>query len=247
MKKNNSIGIIIGAVGLISLSASIATIYGYSKATQNKNTPVVNQNIEANKTDAIKEETKPTENDTKTDSNKKEETTVDTKKENISSNNNHKENSTHSSNQVNITKHENNTINNNSNTNNQNSTVDNLRAGKKIYIDKLNIADKQYEQLENQLATEDLPQQGMNIIAGKQYVIYDDILNEMYQYLRKHLPKDRADQLKSAQIRWIEYKEKSIDETWPADGGSIAPLMRNGKAATLTKERCYEILYTYFD
>ena len=216
MKKSDLVSIMVGLIGLVAITASIAIIYGYSKAIESKNTVSVNENITDNKSNTDNSDEKLIIND----SNKNDKNTS------IEQNNN-------SSEDINSDEH---------------LIDDNLKAGKKIYIDKLNIADKQYEQIEQQLQTDaNLPQGAMNALAGQQYKIYDDVLNEMYQYLRRNLPKDRAEELKQVQINWIEYKEKSIKESWPQEDGSMGPLIMNGVGATLTKERCYKILYTYFD
>ena len=222
MKKSNLVCIIIGVVSIV---ASIGVTYGYHKGIESKNILTVNDN----KDNINDSEEKNSTNDLNKENNNQTEQKEDDKA--IQSNDIKEDTSKDESSNI-----------------DQNSALDELKKGKKVYSDKLNIADKEYEQIQYQLQTDaNLSQGAMNGLAGKQYKIYDDVLNEMYQYLRRNLPNERAEELKQAQINWIEYKEKSIEESWPQKQGSMGPLVMNGTGATLTKERCYEILNTYFD
>lgn len=85
----------------------------------------------------------------------------------------------------------------------------------------------------------DGPQAQMNISSGEIYKEWDNLLNDVYQYLKKTLPADEFKALKNDEIRWIKKKEAAIAEAEAEYyGGSMRPLMMNGVGIEYTKERC---------
>lgn len=235
MKKSSLIGIIMGAAGLVVITSGIAGMYGYNKASEKNAEKSVNEVISDNNKSSVNN------NDTNNSS-----TSTSEANDKFSSSNQQSANEIKHEHITGYAKEET-TINTNKN-DNQSSESNNLKSSKKIYNDKLDIANQQAEQIDNRLETDGSLVQGqMNGLAAQKYRLYDDILNEMYQYLQKNLPTDKAKQLKDAQINWIEYKEKEIKAAWPQQDGSMGPLVMNSEGASLTKERCYTILDTYFE
>ena len=99
--------------------------------------------------------------------------------------------------------------------------------------------------------TEDstLKQFEMNELSYEIYCVWDDLLNELWAVLKDTLDEQTMNNLLEEQRAWITMKEdeiKKVGETF--GGGSMAPLVRNQKAAELTKTRVYELAtYLGFD
>lgn len=95
-----------------------------------------------------------------------------------------------------------------------------------------------------------LTQADMNVLAGQQYTLWDNLLNALWAELTHTLPQERMEQLLQEQRAWIRWKENSI--AWAADfysGGSLSILVANHRAAQLTRDRVYELaeLLTGYD
>ena len=97
--------------------------------------------------------------------------------------------------------------------------------------------------METELSEGALSQLDMNFLSADMYSVWDDYLNELWQYLVKSLPEDRMEALKEEQIKWIANKEARIEEVGKEyEGGSIRPLIENTEAADMTKERVGELM-----
>lgn len=95
-----------------------------------------------------------------------------------------------------------------------------------------------------------LTQADMNVLAGQQYTLWDNLLNALWAELTHTLPQERMEQLLQEQRAWIRWKENSI--AWVADfysGGSLSILVASHRAAQLTRDRVYELaeLLTGYD
>ena len=89
-------------------------------------------------------------------------------------------------------------------------------------------------------------QAGMNGISGEQAKLYDNELNEIYDYLKQNLSKEKAKELEKSEMAWIKEKESNIAEIRKQyEGGSITPLMVNSEVAKESKERCYYLIDNY--
>ena len=98
------------------------------------------------------------------------------------------------------------------------------------------------KRLEASLAQEELTQSEMNAISQELYELWDDALNEVWGKLRNTMPEYEFDQLLDEQLAWIADKETAVEEAGKsAQGGSIAPLLANMKAAEMTEARVYEL------
>jgi len=64
----------------------------------------------------------------------------------------------------------------------------------------------------------------------------DELLNDIYMYLKNHMDKDEFEKLKQDEINWIKFKE-TIKEVRKYRGCSV-----EGMEAKYTKERCYYLI-----
>lgn len=86
-------------------------------------------------------------------------------------------------------------------------------------------------------------QSEINRESGIVYEKWDELLNEVYQYLKTTMPDSEFEQLKNDEFAWIKRKEKAVEEAgeeWA--GGSGAPMARNTAAIQQTEERCYYLI-----
>lgn len=102
---------------------------------------------------------------------------------------------------------------------------------------------KKADALENRLLHEDMNQMEMNQVSGELFRLWDDEINEIWQYLTANLPAAAMQELTDEELAWIRMKEARIaEEGKQYEGGSIRPLVENRLGADLTRERVYELL-----
>lgn len=88
-----------------------------------------------------------------------------------------------------------------------------------------------------------LSQAEMNTISYELYEKWDTLLNDIYKYLAETLPEDEFSELQKDERRWIEEKEKAVEEAgseW--EGGSAQPTIENTTAMGYTSDRCYYLM-----
>ena len=124
-----------------------------------------------------------------------------------------------------------------------------LVKAKSEYLQKMKKIDNESEKLDKEYETDEgSTQGGMNIISGKQAKLYDDELNEIYDYLKQNLSKEKAKELEKSEMAWIKEKESNIAEIRKQyEGGSVTPLMVNSEVAKESKERCYYLIDNYMN
>ena len=124
-----------------------------------------------------------------------------------------------------------------------------IESTEKIGIDidgMMEAADQEAALLEKKL-TEDatLTQSDMNALSQEIYMIWDNLLNELWGILKENLDQETMDTLLKEQRIWITEKEAAVKEAGAAfSGGSMATLAANQKAAELTKARV-QVLVEY--
>lgn len=125
---------------------------------------------------------------------------------------------------------------------NQNS-VDSENKEKYDLEAKLQKAEEDSAVLEEKLLTDaTLKQTDMNMLANDIYVIWDDLLNDMWKTIKSTLDEEAFNTLLVEQREWINDKEEQIKQAREAYGtGSLAPFAGARKAAELTKARVYEL------
>ncbi len=80
----------------------------------------------------------------------------------------------------------------------------------------------------------------MNSVSYEIYTLWDDCLNQIWNIFKENLDPDEMDKLTEEELSWIEEKEQAVtDASSEFEGGSLAPLAANSKAAELTRERVY--------
>ena len=107
----------------------------------------------------------------------------------------------------------------------------------------LEAAEQAAAVLEKKLSEDtSLKQTDMNNLSNEIYVIWDDLLNELWGILKENLDQETMDKLLQEQRAWIVDKEAAVKEAGAQfAGGSMAPLAANQKAAELTKARLQDL------
>lgn len=77
-------------------------------------------------------------------------------------------------------------------------------------------------------------------IASQVYKKWDDMLNEIYGLLKDKLPSEDFEILKEEQIQWVSDRDSEEDGIEYVDDEDYTETL-----ATLTKERCYELIGRY--
>ena len=88
-----------------------------------------------------------------------------------------------------------------------------------------------------------MAQQDINRESGIVYQKWDDLLNEVYQYLKTIMPSADFERLKADEMAWVYEKEAAIEAEgalW--EGGSGEPMARNMTGIDYTAERCYYLI-----
>ncbi|WP_338753308.1 lysozyme inhibitor LprI family protein [Bacillus sp. FJAT-52991] len=107
------------------------------------------------------------------------------------------------------------------------------------------------EQIETGMADlEYIYEQGTTVevreAESERYKRWDDALNEIYGVLKQQLPSNEMEQLRTAQRKWITYRDESAESAAASfEGGSWASVQYVSTQADLTKERCYELVDRY--
>ena len=97
--------------------------------------------------------------------------------------------------------------------------------------------------IDRRMKEEDMSQLQYNLTAEEQYILWDDLLNEIWAYLKATLPEDRMKSLTDEQVKWISSKEAAAEkEGRQYEGGSIQGMIINGVKADMTRDRVYELM-----
>ncbi|MFJ7970715.1 lysozyme inhibitor LprI family protein [Psychrobacillus sp. NPDC096389] len=103
----------------------------------------------------------------------------------------------------------------------------------------------------------DMEEADRNLVAGttmveleeqevERYKKWDVELNEIYGVLKEQLSKEQMDKLKEEQRNWIKHRDKAAKEaSLKYEGGSMESLEYVATQASLTRERCYELVAKY--
>ncbi|EOU1914413.1 lysozyme inhibitor LprI family protein [Clostridium perfringens] len=236
-----SLGVLVGCGDKTNTSNEGASVNSSenSEATSSKDSAdVANDKGEADKSQAKEDDSKAKEATNKDESEKKE---YNSTKETAKVDNSNKKESKGSSNSS--KKEEGKSASKKENSKDESS----LEKAKSEYLQKMKKIDNESEKLDKEYETDEgSTQGGMNIISGKQAKLYDDELNEIYDYLKQNLSKEKAKELEKSEMAWIKEKESNIAEIRKQyEGGSITPLMVNSEVAKESKERCYYLIDNY--
>ena len=87
------------------------------------------------------------------------------------------------------------------------------------------------------------PQQTLNTESAIIFDKWDNLLNEVYDYLKETLPKSEFEELKQDELEWIAEKEQAIKEEGEMWGsGTGRTYACNSVGIGYTKERCYYLI-----
>ncbi len=119
------------------------------------------------------------------------------------------------------------------------SARDRRLAKKNKFLDKAaEIEEYSREYLETAVT-----QSSMNSESYTVYKKWDDLLNEVYQYLESIMSYSEFERLEDDEAIWIAEKENAINEAgaeW--EGGTGEAFARNTTAIVYTEERCYYLI-----
>lgn len=108
--------------------------------------------------------------------------------------------------------------------------------------ERIRIAEELEVSLNNQL-TANSAQSDMNIVAQQRFLVWDDVLNDLWAVLRQSLEPRALSRLTQQQLAWIAEKDQAVaDAAAEFEGASLSPLVCNDLAANMTKERVYILL-----
>lgn len=112
--------------------------------------------------------------------------------------------------------------------------VNDALTQKEQFIEKA----KAIEEYELEFLEPAMTQMDINRESGIVLEKWDNLLNEVYQYLKEILSYSEFERLKEEELEWIKEKEAAIEEA-AADwaGGSGEPMVRNLTAIEWTKNR----------
>ncbi len=110
------------------------------------------------------------------------------------------------------------------------------------YLNHLQAVQKKSDQLEQEISEGNLSQQEMNQKSYELYELWDDELNALWKQLKGTLDITEMNQLTKEEKQWIQKKEEEVEKAGAEfEGGSMQPLVENGTAQKLTRERVYEL------
>lgn len=101
---------------------------------------------------------------------------------------------------------------------------------------------EQSDSIKTFLEYDAVTQNEMNMKSLELYELWDEALNYIWGELKISLSEEEFAKLLDEQLVWIAEKENASKEAGKEfEGGSLYPLIVNGRAAALTEERVYEL------
>ncbi|MFI3209909.1 MAG: lysozyme inhibitor LprI family protein [Peptostreptococcaceae bacterium] len=80
----------------------------------------------------------------------------------------------------------------------------------------------------------------------ERYELWDKFLNEIYKELQSTLSSSEMEALKVEQREWITFRDNQANaDADEVRGGTLESVVYNGSLATLTQERCFDLIYDY--
>ena len=107
---------------------------------------------------------------------------------------------------------------------------------------RVNAAKEKSSVLETELEDENLSQQELNQKSYELYMVWDDVLNEIWADLGDTLDAETMDALTQEELAWIRDKEADVQAQGSEfEGGSLQPYIENMTAYRWTRDRVYEL------
>lgn len=121
------------------------------------------------------------------------------------------------------------------------SNDENTVSQKDQYLKKLNEMEEADRNEEAKSTMVEMEEQ-----EAERYKKWDVALNEIYGVLKEQLDTEQMDQLKEGQRKWIKHRDEAAKEaSLKYKGGTTETLEYVATQATLTRERCYELVAKY--
>lgn len=112
---------------------------------------------------------------------------------------------------------------------------------KEEYLQKLNEMEESDRNSEAGTTISELEEQ-----EAERYKKWDVELNEIYGVLKEQLSTEQMDKLRDEQRNWIKHRDEAAKESsLKYKGGSTESLEYVATQASLTRERCYELVAKY--
>ncbi|RHW43396.1 DUF1311 domain-containing protein [Neobacillus notoginsengisoli] len=109
------------------------------------------------------------------------------------------------------------------------------------YLKKLNEMEESDKNVEAKTIMAEMEEQ-----EAERYKAWDEELNKIYSVLREQLSTEQMEQVRIEQQNWIEYRDESAKKaSLKYKGGSTESLEYVATQASLTRERCYELVAKY--
>jgi uncharacterized protein YecT (DUF1311 family) len=203
---------------MIMLTALIFIMAACGNSADESSATVDNQSVNDSSAQNTNEDS--TENDLDTDSNDKETTVKDTNDKNEEGDTSEK-----------------------ASKEDEGSSTDDAETGlKEEYLQKLNEAKKEAEELE----AADSSTYALKKVENDRWEIWDELLNEIYGVLEEQLPPEEMEQLREKQRDWIKHRDAAaLEASQKYKGGTQEHLEYVAVLANLTEERCYELVADY--
>ncbi len=127
------------------------------------------------------------------------------------------------------------------------SSVSGENIDKDTILENYEATKKRQEEIDEKLQTDTLlDQSSLNKLAGEEYKIWDQLLNQIWAYLEEKLETADMDVLREEQRKWIREKEASMQEAGSAfEGGTMKPMVEYGAGASATHKRVDELMERY--
>jgi len=121
---------------------------------------------------------------------------------------------------------------------------DSIKSFKEEYLKKINDTKIEAEKLE---AT-DSSTYALKKVEHERWELWDKLLNELYSVLEEQLLQEEMDQLRAEQRNWLKYRDDSaLEASQKYKGGTQEQLEYLAVLATLTEQRCYELVGNYIN
>jgi len=111
------------------------------------------------------------------------------------------------------------------------------------YLKRLNEMEEADRYAEVKTTTAEMIEQ-----EAERYKKWDGALNEIYGILKRQLSTEQMDKLREEQRNWIKQRDEMAKESsLKYKGGSMESLEYVAAQASLTRERCYELVAKYIN
>lgn len=116
-------------------------------------------------------------------------------------------------------------------------------ATKQEYLEKLDAVDAGLGDLQS---LREGSTASMIEAADEEYKRWDEALNQIYGELKEQLSESDMAKLKQEQLEWISTRDETAKEaSLKFEGGTMQPLEYSSVLASVTKDRCYELVNSY--